>query len=149
MFSSKTLFATISCIFSRCQLITGKDTEVLIIQLWVNTMLINNFDAVFTILDSSPSLSDKIPLPTNNAQAGLLQEIGNPYVGSFIQKCNVCFTCWCQNSAMQSMLQCLQSLSFMDYALIGQLIVSLGSLNELSSVIKNSSIANLDRKYVS
>lgn len=50
---------------------------------------------------------------------------------------------------MQSMLQCLQSLSFMDYALIGELIVSLGSLNELSSVIKNSSIANLERKYVS
>ena len=50
---------------------------------------------------------------------------------------------------MQSMLQRLQSLGFMDYALIGELVVSLGSLNELSSVIKNSSIANLERKYIS
>lgn len=47
---------------------------------------------------------------------------------------------------MQSMLQCLQSLTFMNYALIGQLVVSLGSLNELSSIIKNSSITNLERK---
>lgn len=49
---------------------------------------------------------------------------------------------------MQSMLQCLQSLAFVDYALIGQLIVSLGSLNKLPSVIKNSSVANLGRKYI-
>lgn len=37
----------------------------------------------------------------------------------------------------------------MDYALVGQLIVPLGSLNELSSVVKYSSIANLERKDIS
>lgn len=47
---------------------------------------------------------------------------------------------------MQCMFQCLQPLSLMDYALVGQLVVSLGSLNELSPVVEYSSIANLERK---
>lgn len=50
---------------------------------------------------------------------------------------------------MQCMFQCLQPLSLMDYALVGQLIVPLGSLNELSSVVEYSSIANLERKDIS
>lgn len=37
----------------------------------------------------------------------------------------------------------------MDYALVGQLIVPLGSLDELPSVVKYSSIANLERKDLS
>lgn len=50
---------------------------------------------------------------------------------------------------MQCMFQCLQALSLMDYALVGQLVVPLGSLNELSPVVQHSSIANLGRKDIS
>lgn len=50
---------------------------------------------------------------------------------------------------MQCMFQCLQALSLMDYALVGQLVVPLGSLNELPSVVQHPSIANLERKHSS
>lgn len=48
---------------------------------------------------------------------------------------------------MQCVFQCLQPLSLMDYALVGQLVVPLGSLDELPPVVEHSSIANLERKH--